>query len=168
EAKTPARGAARLLGLATKKAAKEEKQRIGGFYAPSSLEFDDANLAARYADAFDKLVDIELAKEMRDKIPPQESAAMDEQRDALLKELSKVRQIGKPRRKTAAIVKVAEAIDKPTVEQARREIEAKATKPIELDDAIDADIDYMPPERVSELEGDELVDTFARVARWAA
>lgn len=105
--KTPGRAASRITVRTVQQAKKEEQQRIGGFYPPEALQFEDSSYADRYKKAFDRLVEVELQRELR----TGDQKKVEEERDSLYEELSRVRQIGRPVRKVARQLTKAKLIN---------------------------------------------------------
>lgn len=175
-AKTPSRAAARLIGEAAKKTAQEGQKRIGGFFPPGSLEFDDAAQAERYAEAFNELVEAELTveqgrtqKETRDKATVDAISRAFQKRKELFKTLGKIRQESKPRRKTGRLVAAAKEIDKPTVEAAAAEQAGRVKEADEsLRDYFDEEVKQLSPEQIDILSDAEVEDVFNAAARWFA
>jgi hypothetical protein len=85
----------RLLGAAEATRAKEEQQRIGGFYNPDRLTFENPDYEQQYRDAWSQLVDAELMIEMSNQKQAVERAK--KRRQNLLKELGKIRQVARPK-----------------------------------------------------------------------
>lgn len=175
-AKTPSRAAARLIGEAAKKTAQESQKRIGGFFPPGSLEFDDAAQAERYAEAFNALVEAELTieqgrtqKEVRDKATVDAISKAYQNRKDLFKTLGKIRQESKPRRKTGRLITAAKEIDKPTVEAAAAEQAGRVKEADEsLRDYFDDEVKELTPEQIDILSDAEVEDAFSAAARWFA
>lgn len=161
EAKTPTKAAARVLGAATRQAAKEEQRRIGGFYPPDALEFDQPEHEERYRGTFDELVTEELKGFG--------GAGTDStRRTELLDQLGKLRQISRPRRRAARTVEAAGELSQRTVKASKRELEQKAETVLPPEKDLLGDLESLTDEQVDALEGDKLEETFHRTARHLA
>ena len=166
-ATTPTRAAARVMGEAVKTAAQERQNRIGGFYPPSQLEFTDVDQKARYGEAFDKLVTAELQIEQGD-LTTQPAA----DRAAALKELTQIRTVARPRRKSERIAKAATEIAPGIGQRLKEEVAKKPKETIEeetgsgfrTDDNTDA-MSKVRPEDVDTMDGKQLDDVFYKAAQ---
>ena len=173
-AKKPSRAAARLIGLAVKKGAAERQQRIGGFYPPNTLTFPNETLEQRYTGVWEQLVENQLKKEeITAGAATQKSKArqgkLAKQETELFERLGKIRQLAKPKRKTARVVKAAEKIDVSTVSALAPEVSKKA-KEIDTSqqDYLAQQFKPMDRDQIDALEGVELTEAFAEAAYWLA
>jgi hypothetical protein len=171
-AKKPSRAAARLVGLAVKKGAVEERQRIGGFFPPDALEFANEVLEQRYRGVWEQLVENQLKQEeITAGVATRKSKARREkltkQEGELFERLGKIRQLAKPKRKTTRVVKAAKKIDVSVVSALAPEVSKKAT---EIDKSRRDYLaeDFIPLERdeIDALEGTELTEAFANASYW--
>ena len=167
----PTRAAARLLGLATRKGKIERARKIGDFYAPSALEFKDAQFEKDYRETFAKLVDAELIIQQpreqlvpgrpRDKEVIDAIAGAFKQRAELFEELGRIRQIAKPTRKIERIVKAAVKVS-PVL--TRREVAARKAVKIDLtreDYFAGQEFKVLDRGEIDALEGPALTQAFA-------
>ena len=173
-AKKPSRAAARLVGLAVKKGAKEERQRIGGFFPPNALEFANDVLEQRYRGVWEQLVENQLKQEeitagaaTRTSIKRRAELAKEENK--LFERLGKIRQLAKPKRKTTRVVKAAKKVDVSTVSALAPEVSKKATKiDISRRDYLKEEFAPLDRDAIDALEGEELTDAFANASYWLA
>lgn len=171
-AKKPSRAAARLVGLAVKKGAVEERQRIGGFYAPNALEFPNEVLEQRYRGVWEQLVENQLKQEeiavgaaTRKSI--KRRAELAKQENKLFEQLGKIRQLAKPKRKTTRVVKAAKKVDVTTVSALAPEVSKKATKiDTSRRDYLAQEFAPLDRDQIDALEGTELIEAFANASYW--
>lgn len=125
-ARRPEQAAARILGRATQEAQAEERTRVGGFYSPNVLEFQDPEQRKDYARLYSELVDLTLQQEM--------GTLEDEtRRDEVLRLLARLRRRAAPRRRSERFVRAAARVSPETVAKARREKVRQAGDVIDLD-----------------------------------
>ena len=167
--KPASRAAAGVMGAAAKQAGTEKQKAIGGFFPPSTLEFENTTLEKQYAQAFDKLVDNQLQQETVGTYPINRKADLKKEETKIFKALGKIRQVAKPRRTVERKLKVAKAIDRSTVETARRELSKKDQKiDTSQKDYLQGEFTEMTREEIDALDDSALSQAFADAAYWLA
>jgi len=161
--------AARLIGQAATEQAIPERQRIGGFYPPSAMEFRDEREGVRYANRWRELVDIEIQVEQGTAPTP-----VRQRRDELLDELAEIRRRAKPRLKSARLIREAKVVSPRTVKAAEKETRRRATKkPEGLPAAPAREVDEdmlraLTDTQIDNLSGDKLKVAFSQAANYLA
>lgn len=166
----------RLIGRAAEKFQREEQQRIGGFYNPGRLTFDNPEYEKAYRDAWSRLVDAELTIELSQQKRAVERARSRKQK--LFRELGRVRQVAKPKVSESAgakFVRAAKAVNPAEVrELARSENRdddspkeyGSAVLPIREDEDFLGEFEARSREEIDALEGRELDEEFERAVRF--
>ena len=179
-ATTETRAAARIIGAAAKKAAQERETRIGGFFPTKQLDWNDQGQRTRYAEQFDKLVTAETQIAMIDqeyageKRPPDvvntySQATAD--RKSARQELTKIRTVAQPRRKSERVVRAAKRVA-PEIAPRLRE-EASRQPKEEVEDAAEPlptpetklFQQQLEPADVDKMQGKTLDDVFLQAAQ---
>lgn len=137
--KPATRAAAGVVGVAAKKTAAAKKKAIGGFLPPDTLEFTNPQMEKAYREVFSKLVDNQTAIAAAEagiaaKFPIDRVYKLKQEASKLFKQLGRIRQTAKPKRKVERVARAAVKIDKPTVEEARREGQTKLERLEELEE----------------------------------
>ena len=158
-----------LTGEAAATYDREQQERIGGFYNPDRLTFDNPEYETAYRTAWDQLVDEEIRFEM--------TGTKTEKRGALLKELGKIRQVAKPKRspgKSESLIRAAQrvspAVQKELREKARMQNEpdpgprppGTATPQRDVGEDYLGEFTAMTREEIDALEGRDLDEAFER------
>ena len=173
--KPATRSAAIMLSVAAKRAKAEKERAIGGFFPPDTLEFDNAQAEQDYRAAFSRLLDNQIEQEMAGTYPINRGRQLKKDAEGLFKQIGKIRQVTKPRRKVTRTLKVAAKIDKATARDAQRNLRRQKTEVDvrdkdyfvgrELTRRTREEIDDLAPQRES---SPELRDAFTEAAYWLA
>lgn len=119
-ARTRSEAAERLVGEAGRQLDRERSSAISGFFPPDSYEFNDRKNAARYKEAWDDLVEVEIALEMQPKGVAGQRGTLTQRKNKIIKDLAAIRQLDQPRRTVERKVRVAKKVDTKTVRKLRR------------------------------------------------
>ena len=181
-ATSPTKAAARLLGTAAKETAAATRQKLYGFFPASYLSFKDAEVAAEYDRVFSELVDAELTLNIkRDRKNMAESEGTRRRAegkvDELVKQLGRLRKIGKPNLVPSKRAEAASRISKQVTQAAATELAQPRARTGEeprravgqaIDNQFENDITYMDREQVDALSDVEIKQLFDDVVTWTA
>ena len=164
-----------MIGEAAAAREEDNRTRIGGFYNPDTLTFDNPEYEAAYREAWNNALDAELTMELSQQKRAVEQAK--KKRQAALVEMGKVRQVAKPKRKPGkaeVMAKAAQAVNPAEVRAIKnaraRENEPEpgprppgtATPQRATEEDFLGELEYLDREQIDKLEGRALDEVFER------